>query len=144
MVGLDLPRLHDVRVVAQPIEELRAVGLGIDRLQFDAFNEHLLLRALGLGVDVKAASALPDSGQAGQWPEILQRVNVEVRGFGVDVLGIVGHGRVASGRNLILLHRDRLVESQVRGDHRRPPHLDDLQTAVDLTRHRRAQGQGHQ
>src|SRR5438093_11779641 len=58
MVGLDLPRLHDVRVVGQPIEELRAVGLGIDRLQLDAFDEHLLLRALGLWVDVEAASAL--------------------------------------------------------------------------------------
>ncbi len=39
MEGLDLPGLDDVGVVAQPVEELGPVGLGIDGLQLVALDE---------------------------------------------------------------------------------------------------------
>jgi len=44
VVGLDLTRLNDVGVVAQPVEKLRPVGLRIDGLQLDVLDECLLLR----------------------------------------------------------------------------------------------------
>ena len=36
---------EDVGVIAQAVEELRAVGLGVDRLQLDALDELAPLRA---------------------------------------------------------------------------------------------------
>ena len=85
-VGLD-----DVRVVAEPVEELRAVRLRIDRLELVPLDEGLLLRASGRGMDVFADGALPDAGHAGQRTEVLQRVDVGV-GLRVDVSGKIDHG----------------------------------------------------
>jgi len=44
VVGLDLPRLDDVRVVAKPIKELGSVGLWIDGLQLRVLYKGLSFR----------------------------------------------------------------------------------------------------
>ena len=64
----------DVDVIAQPVEELRAVGLRIDRVHADVFAEDAALRPLGLGIDVHALVRLPDAGQSAQRSEIGQGV----------------------------------------------------------------------
>ena len=66
---LDLLGLDDVGVIPQPVEQLRAIGLRVDRLQLHALDERLLARAVGLGLDVHAALAFPDPGHAGQRPD---------------------------------------------------------------------------
>src|SRR5262249_27303436 len=91
VVGLDLPRLDDVRVIAQAVEELRPVGLGSDRLQLDGVDEALPLGPVRLGIHVEAADALPDAGHVGERTEILQGMGVDVGRLGVDVDGIVAH-----------------------------------------------------
>ena len=80
-------------MVAQAVEQLGAVGLRVDRLQVDALDVLALLGPPGLGVEVDALLALPDAGQAAQGPEVGERVGIDVRGLGEDVVGELGHGR---------------------------------------------------
>ena len=49
LVRLQLVRLGDVRVIPQAVEQLRSIGLRVNRLQFDALKEGLFLGPLGLG-----------------------------------------------------------------------------------------------
>lgn len=88
---LDLVRLDDPRVVTQPVEQLRPVGLRIDRLQLHALDESLPLGAIGLRIHVDAARAFPYARHAGERAEIGEGVDFWF-GFGVDVLGVVLHG----------------------------------------------------
>ena len=44
--GLDLTRLDDVGVIAQAVEQLRPVGLRVDRLQLVALDERVVLVAV--------------------------------------------------------------------------------------------------
>src|SRR5204863_30183 len=92
VVRLDLSGLHDVRVVAKAVEELRPVRLWVDRLQLDALDVRLLAWAVSLRLHVEAALAFPDAGHPSQRSEILQRIDVDVRRFGVDVFGELTHG----------------------------------------------------
>ena len=52
MESPDLGGAVDVRVVAQPVEELRAVGLEVDRLELVPLGESLVLASLCDGVVV--------------------------------------------------------------------------------------------
>ncbi len=87
----------DVDVVAQAVEQLGAVRLRVDRLHLDPLEEVASLRALGLGVEVHAFTALPDAGQAGEGPEVGQGIGIDVLGLSEDVLGEIVH-RGGSGQ----------------------------------------------
>jgi hypothetical protein len=50
--------------------------VGIDRLQFDALDESLFFRALGLRLDVHPTGSLPDSRHAGKGAKVLQRIAI--------------------------------------------------------------------
>src|SRR5262245_3452910 len=54
--GLDTVRLDDACVVAQAVEELRAIGLPIDRLQLDALDILVFLRSLFRRMDIETSS----------------------------------------------------------------------------------------
>jgi hypothetical protein len=69
-------------MIAQAVEELRPVGLRVDRLHLDALVIVPLLRPVGLRVDVDPALPFPNAGEPAQRPEMRQR-------FGVDVVGLV-------------------------------------------------------
>ncbi len=88
--GLRIFRLYNPSVIAQAVEKLRPIGLSVDRLEFVALDESLMLGTVGLWIDVLAASAGPDAGHAGEWPEVCQRVSIRF-GFRVDVRGVVIH-----------------------------------------------------
>jgi hypothetical protein len=91
-------------VVAQPIEELGAVGLRIDRLHPDMFAECAPFGAFRLGIDIQPLLGLPYAGQAAQRPR-LARVSGETSGslktssgmldmkssFGVNALNVHFH-----------------------------------------------------
>jgi hypothetical protein len=91
MVRLDLIGLYHMRMVTQAIKQLWPVGLRIDRLEFDAFDESLLFRAFSLGLDVQAPGTLPASRHAAEGAKILQRIDVEIRRLGVDVFRKFAH-----------------------------------------------------
>jgi hypothetical protein len=84
-------RCVDMDVVAQPIEELGAVRLRIDRLHPDMFPENAPLGARRFRVDVHPLIGLPHTGQATQRAKIGQRIWREI-GFGEDVVKTVPHG----------------------------------------------------
>ena len=98
--GLDLARLHDVHVVAQAVEQLRAVGLRVDRLQLVVLDEDVAQAALDHravrvgsrtgGMVVEALHALPDAGHRAQRAEVRERVGIAV-GLGVDVVAVRFH-----------------------------------------------------
>src|SRR5208282_5861807 len=60
MERLDVVRLDDARVVAQTVIHLRAVGLGVDRLQLDALDILVLFGSLRRRVNVEAILPLPN------------------------------------------------------------------------------------
>ena len=91
MEGDGFLRCVDVGVVAQPIEELGAVGLGIDRVHPDVFAEYAPFGAFRLWVDVHPLIGLPHAGQATQRTQIGQRIRRDV-GFSEDVVGMFGMG----------------------------------------------------
>ena len=74
-------------VVAQAVEELRPVRLGIDRLHLDAFEIVASLGPVGLGIQVDALAAFPDAGEAAQRAEVRQGVGIDVFRLGEDVVG---------------------------------------------------------
>src|SRR5262249_22323153 len=90
---LHLARLDDVRVVSQPVKELRSVSLWIDRLQFDVLDERLALRPGRLRVNVEGPGPFEDAGHAAQWTEVSERIDVDVGWFGVDIHRRMQHGR---------------------------------------------------
>ena len=77
----------DVQMIAQPVEELRAVRLRVDRLQLDPLIIFARFGAVGLGVDIDPALALPDSGQPPQRAEVGERFGIDVLGLGEDLRG---------------------------------------------------------
>ncbi len=83
---LRLARLHDVRVVAQPVKQLRTVRLTIDRFQLVVLVERVALGPLGNGMLVRA-DAFPRSGERRERSEVGECVGVSVR-FGVDVRAV--------------------------------------------------------
>ncbi len=76
-------RRVDVDVIAQPVEELRAVGLGVDRIHGDALAEHPALRTVGLRVEIDTLIGLPDAGRAAaagrDWPACPARPSCSVK-----------------------------------------------------------------
>src|SRR5262249_5765309 len=82
---------QDVGVIAQAIEKLRAVGLGVDGLKLDPLDKFAVLRAVGLGVDVGALLAFPDARQAPQRPQIGQGVVGDVVRLGENIVENIGH-----------------------------------------------------
>ena len=92
VIGLDLTRPDDMGVVAQPVEELRSIGLRINGFEIDVFDVGGRSRAFRLGVDVGAAYTLPGAGHGGKGPEIGEGVDVDILGLSVDVLGKFAHG----------------------------------------------------
>src|SRR5262245_52540703 len=53
----------NVHVVSQAIEELRAVGLRIDRVHLDALEKLTPFGTLGFGIDVDTFASLPNAGE---------------------------------------------------------------------------------
>jgi hypothetical protein len=86
-------------VIAQAIEKLRAIGLRVDRLQFDPLGEFLALGTFGLGIEVDAFLAFPDSRQPAQRPQIGQAVGIGIVLFGEDIVGKIGHGVIHKSDN---------------------------------------------
>jgi hypothetical protein len=73
-------------VVAQAVEQLWTVGLGIDRLKLDPLIELAPFRAVGLGGQIDALAAFPHAGQGAQRAEVGQGIGVHVAGFGEDIV----------------------------------------------------------
>ncbi len=71
---LDIIRLDDVAVVAQAVEQLRAVGLRIDGLQLHALDVRLKLRTRGFRIHVEAHRARPDARHGAERPQVGERV----------------------------------------------------------------------
>ena len=96
--GLHLTRLDDVGVIAEAVEQLRSVGLRVDRVQFVALDEDVVLVAVDDGpgdirartdrMNVCSRGARPDPGQRSERPEVRERVVVAVR-LAVDVGSVV-------------------------------------------------------
>ena len=84
----------DRDVVAQAVEQLRPVGLRVDRLEPRPLDIGAALGPVGLGVDVDAVGRAPFAGEAGERAEVGERV-------GVDVLGSVkmSSGNVSMARH---------------------------------------------
>ena len=97
---LDLARLDDVGVVAQAVEELRPVRLGVDRLQLVALDERVSAGAVGDGMLVGALRALPDARHRRQRAEVGQRVRVAL-GLGVDVLAVPHEWATVAARSSV-------------------------------------------
>jgi hypothetical protein len=103
---LHLARFDDMDVVAQAVEELRAVGLRVERLQLVMLDEDIVqapvdYRAVDVrsgtdGMIVAALGALPDPGKATKRTEVRERDGVSVR-LSVDV-GSVRSDRVSAHR----------------------------------------------
>jgi hypothetical protein len=104
--GLRIAWLHDPRVIAQAVEELRPIGLGVDRLKLVALDEGLVLGTVGFRIDVHALGTRPDTGHTGEWPKIGQRVGIRL-GLGVDVSGVGIHmgSRLGTGVRDVSLQR---------------------------------------
>src|SRR5262249_56910569 len=72
--GSGFLRRVDMDVVAQPVKELGAVGLRIDRLHPDMFPVDAPLRAFRLGADVHSLIGLPYAPPATPYAQIGQPV----------------------------------------------------------------------
>ena len=95
---LDVVGLDDTSVVAQAVVELRAVGLSIDRLQFDALDIRVLFGALRCRMRVETSLSLPDAGERRERSQVTQRVRIGF-GFGEDVLRKNLHAVFLEGRD---------------------------------------------
>ena len=82
--GLGLARLGDVGVVAQPVEELRPVGLAVDGLQLVALDEGVALPCPRRRGARRGPSCPPRCRPGRERTEVRERVRIAV-GFGVDV-----------------------------------------------------------
>jgi hypothetical protein len=70
VIGLDLVRFGDPGVVAQAVEELRPVGLGVGRLDVHPLDVDLPPLARLERVYVEAFEALPHAGERSKGPQI--------------------------------------------------------------------------
>src|SRR5215207_1141170 len=104
-------RRVDVDVIPQTIQELRSIGLRIDRVHSDMLSKNPTLRALGLGVDVYAFVRLPNTRQMTQGSEISQAVGGYVVGLGKDVGGHGQHTKTSCDRGIGDLMLTDSVES---------------------------------
>src|SRR5262249_11058563 len=84
MEGELLVELVDVEVVAESVEELRPVGLRVDRFEDHPLDVRFRQASRGDRVQI-AALSLPGSRQRSQRSEVPERVEVEVDGLGIDV-----------------------------------------------------------
>ena len=100
VIGADLARLRHVRHVTQAVEQLRTIGLRVDRLQLDGLFKRAGALALRPGVQVVALHAAPDARHPPQGAEVGQGVDVDVFGAGVDVGVGVGHALALSVRRV--------------------------------------------
>ena len=89
----DFARLEDVRVIAQPVEELRTIGLEVDGVKFVVFDVAVVGGALGRRVRIGTHRSLPDSGHGAQGSEVAQGIGVSCR-FSEDVGAIVVAGHL--------------------------------------------------
>jgi hypothetical protein len=79
-----------VCVISQAVEQLRAISLRIDRLQLSVLDVFLSFRCLHrLSRDVQATATLPNSSHAGQWTQVVQRVDDHLRRLNINI-GSVG------------------------------------------------------
>ena len=76
--GRILIRGQDAGMVAQSVEKLRTVGLGIDGLELYPFGEFAPLRSFGFGIEVDAFFAFPDASQPAQRPQIGQGIGIDI------------------------------------------------------------------
>jgi hypothetical protein len=82
-----------VCVISQAVEQLRAISLRIDRLQLSVLDVFLSFRCLHrLSRDVQATATLPNSSHAGQWTQVVQRVDDHLRRLNINI-GSVGRHR---------------------------------------------------
>src|SRR5271155_5341997 len=88
--SLDLARLDNARVVAQPVVHLWTIGLGVDRLQLDALDVLVLFGSLRRRVNIDAFLPLPDAGKRPEGPEVAQRMGIGIR-LGENILGELFH-----------------------------------------------------
>ncbi len=86
VVGFDVVGFGDVGVVAQAVEQLRAVGLRVDGLQRDVFDIRLFFRPFGFGFDIQTARALPHARHRREGAEVGEGVEINGIGFGVNVV----------------------------------------------------------
>jgi hypothetical protein len=82
----------DMDMIAQPVEQLRAIGLRIDRLEIDPLDELAPFRPIGLGVEIDSLARFPATRQPPQRPEIGQGIGVDIGRLGEDVRGEGSHG----------------------------------------------------
>ena len=80
---------RDVDVVAQAVEQLRPVGLRVDRLKIDVFDENALLRAFRLGVEVDAARPCQRPASRRNGPRLVSVSGSTSLGLGEDIVGYV-------------------------------------------------------
>ena len=85
MEGGELARLGDVHVVAQAVEDLRAVVLRIHHLEVPRLDVGLRFGAARLRMGVDAVVAEPLAGQRSNGPEHRKRIGIGGR-FRIDVL----------------------------------------------------------
>jgi hypothetical protein len=93
---LHLSRLHDPGEILQPIQQLRPIGLGVDRMQFHPLDKGLSFGSVSLGIDVHPFDAFPGPRHRAQRTEIAQRVGIDLRRLGIDIVGNIVHRRGGS------------------------------------------------
>ena len=98
---LDLPDLVDVGVVAQAVEELRAVRLEVDRHELVVLDEHGGIGTAEHRMEVVASDAFPCTRERSEWAEVGERLRV-AGGLGEQVVpvavGVHDALRLAHGR----------------------------------------------
>jgi len=82
----------DVDVIAQAVEQLRPIGLRVDRFEQGMLYIGAALRPVGFWIHVQARCRPPFSGKPPQRPKIGQRVGIDVRRLGENVVRKIGHG----------------------------------------------------
>src|ERR1700731_2400368 len=86
-------RSIDVDVITQAIEELRTVGLRIDRVHSNMLSKNAALRTLSFGIDIDALVGLPNTGESPERSKVSQIVWSNVGRFGEDVVRNGEHRR---------------------------------------------------
>ena len=93
MVGLDFAGLDHVLMVAESVKQLRAIALRVYGVKFYLLHKGLPQRSVGLGVHIHPFVADPYSGKPPQRAKIFQGIDVEIRGFRINVFVIRAHDR---------------------------------------------------
>src|SRR5579871_5635780 len=79
MEGVDLAWFHDVRVIPQAVEQLRAVRLRINQVEMVCLCVRVLFFPSRYGMRVGASLTDPASGQWSKWAKTGQRIRVRIR-----------------------------------------------------------------